>query len=181
MDKRCGVIGKGCIDCPEQHDCNAREVKSKADMDIQQHIKILEEKKATSNVYIKELQNEYGTNDAKINALISLHQKDVGALSFAIDLMQKVHDGLMVVLPCWGRVFIHSDGKVQEMEMCHYRGNTAGIYDMRCECTNQHEDCDSLCGNIGGEACAYNFRVAEIGKTVFLTKEAAIAAKEAAK
>jgi hypothetical protein len=86
-----------------------------------------------------------------------------------------------VVLPVWGRVFIHSDGKVQEMEMCHYRGNATGVYDMRCECIDQHEDCDRICGNKNGEACAYNFRIAELGKTVFLTRaeaEAALNRKE---
>lgn len=84
--------------------------------------------------------------------------------------------GRLVVLPCWGHVFIHSDGHVQEMEMCHYRGNTMGVYDMRCECINQEEDCDYLCGFENGDVCAYNFRIAELGKTVFLTRAAAEAA-----
>jgi hypothetical protein len=86
-------------------------------------------------------------------------------------------EGRAVVLPAWGNVFVISGGEVQEMHMCHYRGNAAGIYDMRCECADQFEDCDRICRNENEKACAYNFRVAEIGKTVFLTREAAEAAK----
>lgn len=92
------------------------------------------------------------------------------------ELVTAEQDGRCVVLPCWGHVFIHSDGHVQEMEMCHYRGNTMGVYDMRCECINQEEDCDLLCGFENGDACAYNFRIAELGRTVFLTRAAAEAA-----
>lgn len=91
-------------------------------------------------------------------------------------LAQAWKEGRYVVLPTWGKVFIHSNGQVQEMEMVHYRGNTAGIYDMRCECADQFEDCESICNNEFEKACAYNFRVAEIGKTVFLTREEAEAA-----
>lgn len=82
-------------------------------------------------------------------------------------------DNRCVVLPCWGTVYIISGGQIQEMSMCHYRGHGGGIYDMRCECADQHEDCDTFCHNENDKACAYNFRVAEIGKTVFLTREEA--------
>jgi len=90
-----------------------------------------------------------------------------------LEICAAEREGRYVVLPCWGKVFIHSGGKVQEMEMCHYRGNTAGVYDMRCECADQFEDCDRICANENEKACAYNFRVAEIGKTVFLNREEA--------
>lgn len=86
-------------------------------------------------------------------------------------------DGRVVVLPCWGTVFIIKDGVIQEMQMCHYGGNDDGVYHMRCECIDQHDDCDDFCND---KACAYQFKIHEIGKTVFLTKEqaeAALAAK----
>jgi hypothetical protein len=136
-------------------------------METKEHIKVLERLKQERG--LPQYCN-HGIGTWKPNA-------ETIALSLAIETLQQLESGELVKLPCWGKVFIRSNGKVQEMEMCHYRGNTAGIYDMRCECTNQHEDCDSLCGNMGGEACAYNFRIAEIGKTVFLTREAAEAMK----
>ena len=91
-------------------------------------------------------------------------------------------EGRLVMLPCWKRVFIISYDTIQKMKMCHYRGNAAGIYDMRCECADQYADCEAICNNDNEKACAYNFRVAEIGKTVFLTRaeaEFALAGKGA--
>ncbi len=97
-----------------------------------------------------------------------------------LDRLREICDaernGRCVVLPCWNRVFIVSGGQVQEMDMCHYRGNSAGVYDMRCECVDQHEECDRICANENEKCCAYNFRVAEIGKTAFLTRSEAEAA-----
>ena len=97
------------------------------------------------------------------------------------EICEAEKDGRLVVLPIWNVVYIISGGEIQPMDMVHYRGNCGGIYDMRCECQDQQEDCDSFCHNDNEKACAYNFRVAEIGKTVFLDREAAQDALKEAK
>lgn len=89
------------------------------------------------------------------------------------EICEAEREGRVAIIPCWNTIYIISGGEIQFMDMVHYRGNCAGIYDLRCECQDQEEDCDSFCHNDNEKCCAYNFEVAEIGKTVFLTKEAA--------
>jgi hypothetical protein len=124
---------------------------------------------------IENLKYERRTNgeiidDRSMNRIpFQPYVKQYEELDRIIEILESERDGRCVVLPIWGTVYIVSNGTVQEMNMVHYRGNTMGVYDMRCECTEQYEDCEAICNNENEKACAYNFRIAEIGKTVFFT------------
>ena len=77
------------------------------------------------------------------------------------------------VLPCKvGRsLWVHDkDGKPREMEL--------DPPDIRCHCRDEDNLCMALCGAKKTGVCAYRLRNdgTDIGKTVFLTREAAEAA-----
>ena len=89
------------------------------------------------------------------------------------ELAEADRDGRCVVLPCKvGRsLWVHDkDGKPREMEL--------GPPDIRCHCRDEDNLCMALCGAKKTGVCAYRLRNdgTDIGKTVFLTREAAEAA-----
>ena len=88
-------------------------------------------------------------------------------------LVQADREGRCVVLPCKvGRsLWVHDkDGKPREMEL--------DPPDIRCHCRDEDNLCMALCGAKKTGVCAYRLRNdgTDIGKTVFLTREAAEAA-----
>ena len=89
------------------------------------------------------------------------------------ELAEADRDGRCVVLPCKvGRsLWVHDkDGKLREMEL--------DPPDIRCHCRDEDNLCMALCGAKKTGVCAYRLRNdgTDIGKTVFLTREAAEAA-----
>ena len=95
---------------------------------------------------------------------------DLGRLR---ELVEADREGRCVVLPCKvGRsLWVHDkDGKPREMEL--------GPPDIRCHCRDEDNLCMALCGAKKTGVCAYRLRNdgTDIGKTVFLTREAAEAA-----
>lgn len=86
------------------------------------------------------------------------------------ELVEADKDGRCVVLPCKvGRsLWVHDkDGKPREMEL--------DPPDIRCHCRDEDNLCMALCGAKKTGVCAYRLRNdgTDIGKTVFLTREAA--------
>lgn len=86
------------------------------------------------------------------------------------ELVEADRDGRCVVLPCKvGRsLWVHDkDGKPREMEL--------DPPDIRCHCRDEDNLCMALCGAKKTGVCAYRLRNdgTDIGKTVFLTREAA--------
>ena len=89
------------------------------------------------------------------------------------EMAQAKREGRCVVLPRKvGRsLWVHDkDGKPREMEL--------GPPDIRCHCRDEDNLCMALCGAKKTGVCAYRLRNdgTDIGKTVFLTREAAEAA-----
>ena len=89
------------------------------------------------------------------------------------ELVEADREGRCVVLPCKvGRsLWVHDkDGKPREMEL--------DPPDIRCHCRDEDNLCMALCGAKKTGVCAYRLRNdgTDIGKTVFLTREAAEAA-----
>lgn len=86
------------------------------------------------------------------------------------ELVEAGRDERVVVLPCKvGRsLWVHDkDGKPREMELDQP--------DIRCHCRDEDNLCMALCGAKKTGVCAYRLRNdgTDIGKTVFLTREAA--------
>ena len=89
------------------------------------------------------------------------------------ELAQADREGRCVVLPCrvGESLWVHDkDGKPREMEL--------DLPDIRCHCREEDNLCMVLCSAKNTGVCAYRLYNdgRDIGKTVFLTKEAAEAA-----
>ena len=94
------------------------------------------------------------------------------------ELAEADKDGRLVVLPCkvGGTLLVTGrDNVPREMEL--------EAPDIRCVCTDEDNLCMSTCNRKPDGFCAYRLRNdgADIGKTVFLTREAAEKALEAMK
>ena len=99
--------------------------------------------------------------------------KDIGPIDHIRDLLQAENEGRLVVLPCKvGDTALVKDraGVLREMRL--------EAPDIRFVCTDEDNFCGATCNRKPDGFCAYRLRNdgADIGKTVFLTREEAEAA-----
>jgi hypothetical protein len=169
MEIKCGAIGDGCKDCPEQHDCDIEAgkawIEKQGAWQSKEAIGVLNSEKAC-------VARKTKTNccDCANCDLVLPDDTVIRTLDFAIETMQKVEDGLMVELPC--------------------KAGTPVYY----LCWIKSEECDEQCPVEIDDVpqcgmCDYGVwgirevpfalsMLDEMGKTVFLTLEAANEAKE---
>lgn len=103
---------------------------------------------------------------------------DLGTIARLRELAQADREGRCVVLPCkvGESIWVHDrDGKAREMEL--------DPPDIRCHCKKEDNLCMALCDSKQNGVCAFRLKNdgTSIGKTIFLTREAAEKALEALK